>query len=116
MNRYAAMFPFLVGALLIAAASCAKAQLMPPTQADMAWSVADTTPATVVQPPAQTAVNLTWECYDYDYGYFTGLDVSTNLVDWTTIAGFPAQATNRVSLPRANMMFFKRWICETNRF
>ena len=93
----------------------ANAQFMPPTQVDTGWMAADiTAPVQTIAP--QPSVNIMRECYDYDYGYFTGLDISTNFVDWITIAGFPAQATNKVSLPRAKMMFFRRWLCETNRF
>jgi hypothetical protein len=69
----------------------------------------------------QNAVNLVWYCYDYDYEpiqlhYYTGLEVSTNLTEWTVVAGFPAQTTNRVSMPREDMMFFRVWMSETNRF
>jgi hypothetical protein len=97
------------------------AQILPPTQVDTGWMLADVT-APKQQVVAQPAVNLMWECYDWDYApirppYFTGLEASTNLLaDWTVICGFPAQATNRLSLPRADIMFFRKWEAETNRF
>ena len=105
----------IVNLLLIFCTLAVRSQIMPPTGADMAWTMADTTPpakAVIAQP----TVTLMWECYDYDYGYFTGLDASTNLTDWICVAGFPATATNKVSLPKADIMFFRRWMCETNRF
>jgi uncharacterized protein YmfQ (DUF2313 family) len=87
--------------------SIANAQLMPPTQVDTGWMMADVT-APKQQVVAQPAVNLVWD---------TGLEASTNLLaDWTVICGFPAQATNRLSLPRADIMFFRKWEAETNRF
>jgi hypothetical protein len=94
------------------------AQILPPL-ADTGWMAADTTVSAQVQPVR--SVTLMWECYDYDYEpiqphYYTGLDVSTNLVDWVCVAGFPAKATNVVSVPRTDMMFFRRWMCETNKF
>ena len=69
----------------------------------------------------QNAVNLVWYCYDANYEpiqsrYYTGLEVSTNLTEWTVVAGFPAKETNKVSMPRENIMFFRVWMSETNRF
>ena len=106
----------LLAILILCASYQVFAQFSLPTQVDMAWSVSDVSVQQVVQPPIQQAVNLRWECYDWEEGYYTGLCISTNLTDWICVAGFVARATNNVSVPRENMMFFRRWMCETNKF